>query len=149
MKDKLCVTDRRLQLLEHLAVNKFATRIIYMDPIGLVSYNGDYDYYISKAKVTENTEEKKAAIPVVNDYQEQKRIAAQKRKAINRHKKVEELIFETEDKIEKKNAELIMPEIATDYVKATEITNDLAELEKALEALYVEWEELEEAVSKY
>ena len=26
MKDKLCVTDRRLQLLEHLAVNKFATR---------------------------------------------------------------------------------------------------------------------------
>ena len=26
MKDKLCVTDRRLQLLEHLTVNKFATR---------------------------------------------------------------------------------------------------------------------------
>ena len=26
MKDKLCVTDRRLQMLEYLATNKFATR---------------------------------------------------------------------------------------------------------------------------
>ena len=26
MKDKLCVTDRRLRLLEYLATNKFATR---------------------------------------------------------------------------------------------------------------------------
>jgi len=26
MKDKLCVTDRRLKLLDYLAVNKFATR---------------------------------------------------------------------------------------------------------------------------
>ena len=26
MKDKLCVTDRRLRMLEYLATNKFATR---------------------------------------------------------------------------------------------------------------------------
>lgn len=128
-------------------INKLATRIVYMDKNGLTSYSGNYDYYLSKAKPTEVNESEKSA-PAVNDYQEQKRLAAQKRKTINRHKKVEELISELEEKIEEKNNELLSPEIATDYVKATEITTELAKLNEELEELYTEWEQLEQEVSE-
>lgn len=129
-------------------INKLATRIIYMDSDGLTSYDGDYDYYLSKSKSAAVEEPQTKTVSAVNDYQEQKRIAAQKRKAVNRHKKVMELISELEAKIEEKNFELMKPEIATDYIKASEITTELSELNDEVEKLYEEWEQLEEEVAE-
>lgn len=150
LENALCGYDGTMFIVSHdrYFINKLATRIIYMNSDGAQSYSGNYDYYLEKAKNVLPPEEKKSETPAANDYQEQKRLAAQKRKALNRYKKVEELIADTENEIEQMNAELALPEIATDYIKATEITTKLAQMESELENLYEEWERLEKEVSQ-
>lgn len=49
MKDKLCVTDRRLFLLEYLSKNKFATRVELATLFDVSTYTIDRDIvYLSK-----------------------------------------------------------------------------------------------------
>ncbi len=128
-------------------INKMADRILYLTPNGLENYIGGYDDFISKHKTPEAVEEKKVSSGAV-DYKEQKRLEAQKRKTLNRFGKVEEEIAEFEEEIRQKNNELLNPEIATDYVKASEITTELDELNTKLEALYSEWEELQTEIEE-
>ena len=50
--------------------------------------------------------------------------------------------------IEQKNNELLAPEVATDYVMASQLTTELDELNTRLEALYSEWEELQTEIEE-
>ena len=122
-------------------VNKLANRIVHFEQNGLTSYAGDYDYYVEKRKIDDVEEEK--APPKDLDYKEQKRIAAEKRKVINRFAKVEDEIAKMENNILEKNKELEVPEIMTDYVRATEITNEINLMNADLEKLYEEWDLLQ------
>lgn len=123
-------------------INKMADRILYLTPQGIENYIGGYDDFLSKKSDTKPHEEKKVTAGAI-DYKEQKRLEAQKRKTLNRFSKVEEEIALVEAQIEDKNNELASEQVATDYVKATEITNEVNELSTRLDALYAEWEELQ------
>lgn len=125
-------------------INKLADRIIYMTKDGFKNYIGGYDDFIEKRVedkvVTQvQTTEKKGSI----DYLEQKRLAAEKRKVLNRFKKVEELISQLEKEIEELNNEMAKPENATDFVKAAELAEQADEKNKELDKLFEEWEELQ------
>ena len=128
-------------------INKMADRILYLTPDGLENYIGGYDDFISKRKVSEVAEEKKVSSGAI-DYKEQKRLEAQKRKVLNRFAKVEEEIATLEEETQTKNNELLNPEIATDYVLASQITTELDDLNTKLEALYNEWEELQTQIEE-
>ncbi len=123
-------------------INKMADRILYLTQNGVENYIGGYDDFLSRNSDVKPREEKKVASGAL-DYKEQKRLEAQKRKTLNRFSKVEEEIADIESEIEEKNNLLASPEVATDYVKATEITNEVNELTTRLDALYAEWEELQ------
>ena len=90
-------------------INKLADRIIYMTEDGLESYNGGYDYFLEHRR-TETVDKEKKEIPKNIEYKEHKRLAAEKRKIINRFKKVEENISSLEDEIEAKNKLFENPE---------------------------------------
>lgn len=127
-------------------INKLADRIIYMEPDGLTSYNGGYDYYIEHKKAAEAEE---TVTEVKNlDYKEQKRLEAQKRKVVNRFKKVEELITAAEEEIEEKSKGFENPELAADFVKANELQKEIDGINEKLEELMTEWEELQETIEK-
>ncbi|MDO5398497.1 MAG: ABC-F type ribosomal protection protein [bacterium] len=127
-------------------INKLADRIIYMDSDGLTSYNGGYDYYLEHKK---EAAEEKSVTEVKNlDYKEQKRLEAQKRKVVNRFKKVEELITEAEEEIEEKTKGFENPEIAMDFVKSAELQKEIDAVNERLEALMSEWEELQETIEE-
>ena len=96
---------------------------------------------------TKQVEEKKVTSGAL-DYKEQKRLEAQKRKTLNRFAKVEDEIAQVEEQIEQKNNELAMPEVATDYVKASEITKEVDALNTKLDELYAEWEELQTEIEE-
>ena len=128
-------------------INKMADRILYLTPTGLESYIGGYDDFIAKRKAPEIVQEKKVSTGAT-DYKEQKRLEAQKRKVLNRFNKVEEEISQVEDMIEQKNNELLAPEVATDYVMASQLTTELDELNTSLETLYTEWEELQTEIEE-
>lgn len=128
-------------------INKLADRIIYMTEDGLESYNGGYDYFLEHRR-TETVDKEKKEIPKNIEYKEHKRLAAEKRKIINRFKKVEENISGLEDEIEAKNKLFENPEIATDFVKANDLQKEIDNLESELEKYFSEWEELQALIDE-
>ena len=123
-------------------INKMADRILYLDKNGLQNFAGNYDYFLEKFKDIKPVEKKK--VTAVNDYKLQKQIESEKRKLKTRILKLEEKIAETEKEIEQENEKLNSPEVASDYKKAFEITETIAELNQILEESYALWEELQE-----
>lgn len=123
-------------------INKLATRILHLDKNGITAYDGNYDTYFEKLHQTQEQtmiQEPEKGL----DYKEQKRILAEKRKIKNKFEKTEAEIARLEANILEKNAELERPDIATDYVKAAEITEEIGEIEQQLERLYEDWENLQ------
>ena len=74
----------------------------------------------------------------------QKQIESEKRKLKTKILRLEEKIAETEKEIEQENEKLNSPEVASDYKKAFEITEKIAELNLVLEESYELWENLQE-----
>jgi len=124
-------------------IEKLATKIYHMECCEIKEYNGGYAYFCEKHKeIAEDSQKPKKNEDAAISYKEQKRIEAEKRKKENLIKKTEEQIEQTETEIERLNNELLSPEIATDYVKATELTDKINELSVKLDKLYTIWEEL-------
>ena len=121
-------------------INKLADRILYLTPNGVESYSGDYDSFV--ARETVKTEQKTESAGHL-DYKEQKRLEAEKRKTLNRFAKVEDEISNKESEVEELSKELENSDIATDYVKAGEITDKITELQDKIESLMEEWERLQ------
>ncbi len=123
-------------------INKLADRIVYLTSDGAESYYGGYDVFSEKmgkkAEAVVNVKEEK-----INDYKERKRIEAEKRKLINDYKKIETLIGDTEAELEAVQEKLLSPDVATDYVKAAELSAEAEEISKTLEGYYEEWEQLQ------
>ena len=125
-------------------INKLADKIIYLTKDGIKVYDGNYDDYLegkeallSAVKPEERKEERGL------DYKERKRIEAEKRKTLNRHHRVEELIESTEQKINELKILYSNPEIASDYTRLGEISSDIDSLTNELDSLMAEWEELQ------
>lgn len=124
-------------------INKLADRILYMQSGALCGYGGNYDYFLEKFTPTASTKET-AKVSGKEIYLEQKRIESEKRKAANRLARTEKRIDELEGEIDEKNKLLLSEEYATDYVKATELSGQIETLQKELDELYEEWENLSE-----
>lgn len=120
-------------------INKIADRILYLTPNGIESHEGGYDSFTSRNAVKE---EKKATDNAL-DYKEQKRLEAEKRKIINRFKKVEELIEALEADIESLSGEMEKPEYSADFTKLAELSAETENKNSELEELMSEWEELQ------
>ncbi len=124
-------------------IEKLATKIYHMENCGIKEYNGGYAYFCEKHKeASADIQKPKKNEDAALSYKEQKRIEAEKRKAENQLKKTEEEIGQTEAEIDALNEQLLLPEIATDYVKATKLTEEIDRLSVKLDELYVLWEQL-------
>lgn len=132
-------------------INKLADRVLYMTEDGLKSYIGGYDDYI-EAKARQKQQEL-AAAPVEEkpknlDYREQKRQQAEKRKVINRFKKVEELIESLEMELEELGEEMTKPDYAADFTRLAELSRTAEDKNAELEALMEEWEALQTEIEE-
>lgn len=127
-------------------INKLADRIVFMENGSVKIYEGNYDYYLEQTKnQTEAANLQKSPKKTSGElYREQKQLDAEKRKRENEIRRLEEKITETEKLIEKLNAELSSPDIATDYTKAAEITEKITQAEELIEKLMEKWETLSE-----
>ena len=128
-------------------INKLADRIIYMGNNGIENYIGNYDDFSAKKTADAAvvvTEEK----PKNLDYQEQKRLQAEKRKVLNRYNKVEELISELETDIETLENEMMKPELAADFTKLAELSAEKDTKEEEMLLLMEEWETLQTEIEE-
>ena len=146
LEDALLGYDGTILMVSHdrYFINKLADRIIYMEPDGFRNYIGGYDDY-TEARSRQKAAVVEAAAPKSGntDYQEQKRQQAEKRKVLNRYKKVEEQIETLEAEIETISEEMTDPALASDFEKLGELSKKAEDKNEELDALMEEWEALQ------
>lgn len=133
-------------------INKLATRVLILTKDGVEEYNGNYDYYLSHKReptVSSDTPSTKPQSEKVNSYKLKKEQASNLRKLKTRLKNTEEQIEELEIRIEAVQQELQSPEIQSDYQMLLETTDSLEQLNKAHDALYAEWEQIQLEIDEY
>ena len=127
-------------------INKLANRIFKMENGYVTAFNGNYAYYLEKNETNqENKEnESKTVSSGKEDYLNQKKIEADIRKRKNRLLTVEKQIDEKEQAVSELKMCLESPDVAVDYVKCAEISEEIEKLNDELLNLYDEWESLQE-----
>ena len=126
-------------------INKLADRVLALDKNGVKEYLGNYEYYFEHVK-TENqaetsTEQKPKQKPQ-NEYFLNKQRASEERKRQTKLKKTEAEIERLDGEIERVSALLATEEVASDYERLIELTNELEQLNSEQEKQYEIWEEL-------
>ena len=132
-------------------INKTATRILDLTENRLLNYIGNYDYYIEKREAVEeaanltSTEQAEKPADVSESKKEwidNKTALAQKKKVKNALNKCEKEISEIEDKLQAVDEEFSNPENASNVGKLMELQKQKEALEKRLDKLMEDWEEL-------
>lgn len=125
-------------------VNQTADRILELENGQFTSYLGNYDYYLEKKSSTPKTgpakDQKESA--VANDWKAAKEQQALERKRENELKKLEEHITELETAIEELNANMALPENATNVAALQSMNKELTALQTELDETYEKWEQL-------
>ena len=129
-------------------INRTATRILELENSRFTQYLGNYDYYLEKkaqsaasagpgagAEVREET-------AAAKDWKAMKEAQAAKRKHDNDLKKTEERIAELEALSGSYEAEINLPENASNAAVLAELSMKKAETDNELALLYERWEEL-------
>ncbi len=135
-------------------INKLADRILVLEKDGMREYLGNYDYYIEKTNETfdksifKAVNQKTDNSKKVNDYNLKKERQSNLRKAKSRLKRCEENVSLAEERTEELQALLQSEDVAADYEKLVEFTNELEELNGRLESLYEEWEEVSSKIER-
>lgn len=161
----LCVSHDRY------FINRIATKVIELTNRKLVTYLGNYDYYLEKKdELTEKfaspdggsrTHSSGGTIVSTNashltmqhdqknevgavDWKKQKEAASEARRKESRLKKVEAEISELEKRDREIDEELTREEVFTKVDRVTELSKEKQAIAEKLEGLYDEWSELAE-----
>ena len=121
-------------------MDKLATKIYNVSDKQIKEYAFGYKYFVEQIN-NRNKQVSQQKAEAVLSYKEKKKAEAEKRKIENMINKTEQQIAEVEEKIEELKQQLMLPEIATDYLKATEITEEIEKQEYVLMELYEVWEQ--------
>ncbi len=130
-------------------IRKLATRVLELERMGITSYEGGYESYLEQ-KISLQTstatrkKEKSSTEDAGEQYRQKRNQEAERRKRQNRFARLEEEIAKLEEKLEAEKERLMQPEIAVDYAKILEITEEIGKQEKQLQDYYTEWEKLSE-----
>lgn len=136
-------------------ISKTATRILDLTGQKLLSYEGSYQYYLEKKETMEHVHFSSTSDTGVNSpakeetaaklsWQEQKKLAAERKKIEKMYEQTEEHITSLEGEIASLDEELARPEYACDAGKLMELTREREKKEAALTAAMEQWEQLAE-----
>ncbi len=138
-------------------IQKTATRILDLTNEHILSYDGNYDYYLAKkdlvesrylGNTTEATPKNEAPSTAKLDWKEQKEREAKKRKIEAAYEKAENEIQKLEELIEETDAQIALPEYASDVAKLTELSRQKEQYEEELETAMEEWEKAAQALEE-
>ena len=153
LEDALSEYEGTLFIISHdrYFINKLATRVLELQPGGMMSFPGNYDAYQQARRSSSPLPDAADPAPEpkpLNDYRAEKERKAEWRRMLGKLKRTEEAIAQREEEIAGLEKQLCAPEISSDYVKAMELGAQLEELRASLDGLYGEWAELQEKVEE-
>ena len=172
LEDAICSYTGTVLCVSHdrWFINRISTRILDLTGQILISYNGNYDYYLEKHDeltsrfVSSSTHSSGGAISTSNashlvmarhldpeeasgsktDWEKQKKEQAAARKKEARLRETEEAISSLEDRDRQIDDLLAREEVYTDLEKVTQLSEEKAQIAQQLETLYDEWAGLSE-----
>ncbi len=138
-------------------INKTANRILELKQNTLLNYIGNYDYYLekkddvekyqlSKESISNNKENKSSSN---EDWLAQKNKQSKLKKLQNTLKKCEDEIHKTEKELSDIDEEFLKPDIQSNVSELIKLQNKKDELDKHLESLLSNWEELLVQLDEY
>ena len=125
-------------------VNKIADSLLIFNKNGIQYFNGSYeDYMKSRENDFENIIEPNKTPQITekksrNDFFE----AKERTKIQNKIKKIESIIEQKENEIKSLELEMLKEKYSSDYLKLTELQNNIQLLNKEIEEKLIEWDEL-------
>ena len=154
---------------DHAFIQNLATRVIELSPGHCRNFVGDYEYYLGRIEAEKNgtvgqfsfgtdskfAEKKSGKIPVSNSaanegakqksagaikWEEEKRLASERRKIERQVEKLEAQIATKENEKKSLEEKLAEPEIYSNGESAKEVQRKIAALAEELESLNAEWE---------
>ena len=133
-------------------INKVANRVVEMTPEGAKEYIGNYDNYLEKKRLEEAGEAEAAQSGMTRTQLDKekrvRRLQKESAKALKqRYARVETDIASTEDLISQLEAQMGLPEIYANPAESARVAREHRDAQERLEQLYVDWEDLGEAVS--
>lgn len=137
-------------------INRIATRVLELSRTGLISYLGDYDYYLDKKAENEaiaeleatQTEQKKKETPADGKahFLKDKERKKQRRRLERSIAQLEDEIARLEDETDQLEKSLLEPEIFNDTQKANDVQSRLRDKQKTLETNMEKWEALQQSL---
>ncbi|MBD5547326.1 MAG: ABC-F family ATP-binding cassette domain-containing protein [Lachnospiraceae bacterium] len=130
-------------------INRTANRILELADGKLISYLGNYDYYLEKKNTITGTALPSQALTSKKetilsetklDWQAQKELQAKARKKENDLRKCEEAITSLEQELSDIESTMSQPDVATDVSKLQELAKRQQDLNEKLLPLYEQWE---------
>ena len=127
-------------------VNALSTQIAELNDGQVTLYDGNYDDFVGRVYTKSAAAKPVASTNATNGVQAKGYRSAKQRAAeVNNARKVRELealITELESKIEQLNARLVDPQVACDYRKVAEVTEQLNAATEQLNQAMQQWEDL-------
>ena len=123
-------------------VNSVSDRIAELQDKKILVHEGNYDDFINRKQPQPTVEARNT--PVAKNggsYRNAKQRAEETNRA-RRVKELETLISQLEQEVEQLNAQMALPEVASDYSKLSQVMERLAVVNADLEQAFAEWERL-------
>ncbi|MEG6520580.1 ABC transporter ATP-binding protein [Desulfotomaculum sp. 1211_IL3151] len=123
-------------------LNKMASRIIELNPTGVTSYLGNYDYYLAKKAEKSSQSNQIATVKEQvgkQSYLENKELQRQERKRLKRIEELEQLIAQTEADINQLEISLASPAISQDYTACLELSREIDGKRSKIDSFLEEW----------
>lgn len=126
-------------------VNKIADSLLIFEKNKVVYFDGTYDEYI-QAKTNENENLDILSEKKIKNTNNEYFLNKERNRIKNKIKKLETEISNCEDKIKLLEQELQNPEISSDYIKLTDLQNNIQNINNEIEKKMEEWETLESSL---
>ena len=130
-------------------INQVATRTLELMPDEMISYLGDYDFYMEH-KRTGQVEDAGPSMATESKitFQSRKQAASELRKLKTRASRLEKEIEECESQIEDLKRKMLLPEYYKSGTKFKQLEDSVSELELTIEQDMLEWDELQQKISE-